>query len=251
MASRTSYKRKRTDARFDKDMAWLFAPQRAQRKKRRLFRAGRDRVGGYYGRYARAGGAGELKFHDVEVDDAIVSATGTIQNAGTINVIPQGVTEVQRIGRKCTIRSINWRFAPDKVEVNNAATPDGSEVIRVILYLDKQCNGATAAVTDILETATHRSFRNLSNSGRFQILMDKTYTMNALTFSYDTAGSQGDSAEVIREATFYKKCSIPIEFNSTTGAIAEIRSNNLGVLLISRSGTGGFTSSIRLRFSDN
>ncbi len=219
-------------------------------RKRRRFTPGRDRVGGFYGRYAGAGA--ELKFHDVEIDDAIVSATGTVQNAGTVNVIPQGVTEVQRVGRKCTIRSIHWRFSADKVEVNNAATPDASEVIRIILYLDKQCNGATIAVTDLLETATHRSFRNLANSGRFSILMDKTVSFNNLTWSYDTAGSQGDSAEVVREMSFNKTgCAIPLEFSSTTGAIAEIRSNNIGVLLISKAGTGGFASSMRLRFSDS
>jgi len=212
------------------------------------FRPGKDRVGGYYGRYS--GRNAELKFHDVAIDDAVVSATGTVQNAGTINVIPQGVGEDERVGRKCTIRSINWRFSCDQVEANNVATPNPSEVIRVILYLDKQCNGATIAVLDLLETATHRSFRNLANSGRFQILLDKTVTFNALTFSYDTAGSQGDSAEVVREMSFYKKCNIPVEFNGATGAIAEIRSNNLGVLLISKAGTGGFDSSMRLRFSD-
>ncbi len=194
--------------------------------------------------------AGELKFHDVDVDDAIVSATGTIQNGGTVNIIPQGVTEIQRIGRKCTIRSIHWRFSADQVELNNGATPQTSEVIRAIFYLDKQANGATAAVTDILETATHRSFRNLANSGRFQIFLDKTMVFNYQTFSFDTAGAQGDSAEVVGEYQFNKNCNVPIEFSAATGAIGEIRSNNLGVLLISKSGQGGFASSLRLRFSD-
>ncbi len=194
--------------------------------------------------------AGELKFHDVDVDDAIVSATGTIQNTGTINVIPQGVTEVQRIGRKCTIKSIHWRFSADQVELNNGATPQTSEVIRAILYMDKQTNGVTAAVTDVLETATHRSFRNLANTGRFQIFMDKTMVFNYQTFSYDTAGMAGDSAEVVGEYQFNKKCNIPIEFSGANGTIDEIRSNNLGVLLISKSGQGGFASSLRLRFSD-
>ncbi len=211
----------------------------------RPFKRYRARVPDPY--FARAG---ELKFHDVDVDDAIVSATGTIQNAGTINIIPQGVTEVQRIGRKCTIKSIHWRFSADLVEVNNTATPGPSEVVRAILYLDRQANGATAAVTDILETATHRSFRNLANSGRFQIFMDKTMTFNYSTYSYDTAGSQGDSAEVVGEYQFNKKCNIPVEFSGANGTIDELRSNNLGVLLISKSGVGGFASSVRLRFSD-
>ena len=55
--------------------------------------------------------------------------------------------------------------------------------MRVMLYHDKQANGATAAVLDILESADYQSFNNLVNSGRFRILMDRTYAMNYLTLA--------------------------------------------------------------------
>lgn len=216
-----------------------------QKKKPRTFRAGESRLGGYYGRYSKPGG--ELKFYDYTLDDAVVAAAGTV--TASINTIAQGVTEQQRVGRKCIIRKISWRwrsYLPEANDVNDPAQPD---IIRIMLFLDKQCNGATAAVTDILETANYLSFNNLANSGRFVILLDKTVSLN-----YDGMGSTGAGivaqAEHTVHGSYHKKVNIPLEFDAATGAITEIRSNNLGVLLLSVNGVCGFESRIRLRFSD-
>ncbi len=214
--------------------------------------AGYYRKTGYYGRYGQ--GSSEMKFHDIDVDDAVVSATGDIQNAGTINIIPQDVTEKTRVGRKCTIRSIGWRYKMALPEVNGAATPTAGDICRVILYLDKQANGLTATVTGILETANYQSFNNLANKSRFRILHDKQHTLN-----YDTLASHGfaadtfDMAQKHVNAKFFKKCNIPLEFDDSanTGVLTTIRSNNLGVLLISATGVCGFDSKFRLRFSDS
>lgn len=212
-------------------------------KKRRFIR-GRDRVGGYYGRFSKRDG--ELKFHDVDLDDAVVSGGGTV--TATINIIPQGTTEVERIGRKCNIRKIAWRYSLSLPAAAGATLVSG-DILRMILFIDKQANGATAAVTDVLESAHYQSFNNLSNSGRFRILMDKTYDLNNTAGAGDGAVNDSPLWEI--SDSFYKDCNIPIEFSSTTGAITEIRSNNLGVLLISRGGSPKLDSKFRLRFSDN
>ncbi len=217
--------------------------RRAPTYKRR-FRPGYNRTAGYYGRYA---GGGELKFHDVDLDDAVIAAGGTI--TASVNLIPQGVTEVQRIGRKCTIKSINWRMSLNLAEQDAQATPESGDTVRIIMYIDKQCNGATAAVLDVLESADFQSFNNLSNKSRFRTLMDRTITLNFATLASDGAGVVS-STDMFIDQQFYKKCNIPIEFDATTGAITEIRSNNIGVLLISRAGVSIFNSKIRLRFSD-
>lgn len=210
---------------------------------------GYTRRAGYFGRYQYGtDGPGELKFHDVDLDDAVVATGGTI--TPTINIIPQGVTEIQRVGRKCTIRSINWRYRITLPEVDALGTPNPSEMIRIILYHDKQTNGAAATVTGILESADFQSFNNLANKGRFNILLDKSVSLNYQTLASDGANvvSQGGTQ---RDLTFFKKCTIPIEFDAASGVITEIRSNNLGVLLISSNGICGFDSKFRLRFSDN
>ena len=225
---------------------------------RRGMQPGVSRTGGFYGRYrttnryAQNGGRGaELKFHDVDIDDAVIASAGTIQTPGlassaSCNTIAQGTTEVTRIGRKCVIRSINWRFQislPAGVSSGNTA-----DHVRVILYLDKQCNGAAAVVTDILEAADFQAFNNLANKSRFRTLMDRRYDI-AGPLSGD--GTTLDSGFSQMTDSLYKKVNLGIEFDSTTGALTEIKSNNIGVLLISSGGIAGFASKMRLRFSDS
>lgn len=223
-----------------------YSRARAQRlgrlRRQRAFVPGRDRVGGYYG---RVGTGGELKFHDVDVDDAAISTGGDI--ISTVAIIPQGVTESNRIGRKCTIKSINWRFDLNLAEQDAQGTPAVSDTVRMLMYLDRQCNGAAAAVTDILESADFQSFNNLANKSRFRTLMDRTFNFNFQTLASDGAGVVSSNM-VIESGQFYKKCNIPLEYDNTTGALTEIRSNNIGILLISRNNVVVLNSKIRLRF---
>ncbi len=186
----------------------------------------------------------ELKFHDVDLDDSLIANTGGI--TASINLIPQGVTEVTRIGRKCTIKQINWRF--NLALGTQTSGGNASDIARVIMYVDKQANKATAAITDILESADYQSFNNLANKNRFRTLMDRTYDINALAGGGD--GTAEDYGQVLIQDTFFKKVNIPVEFSAGTGAIGEITSYNIGVLLISRAGLATFNSKIRLRFSD-
>ncbi len=235
-------KRYRTNG--SKKKGSFFQARKRARSNGKRFVPGKSRTSGYYGRYPMTGG--ELKFHDIDIDDAIIAQNGTIFAAGTVHIIPQGTTEITRIGRKAVIKSINWRY--NMQLPNSGALNDTSDVVRVILYLDKQCNGAIAAVTDILESDNFQSFRNLANTGRFSILLDRTFAIHTAAAAGN--GTANDSAAVDRSATFYKQCNIPIEFNSTTGALTEIRSNNLNVLLLSKQGLVVFDSKMRLRFSD-
>lgn len=205
---------------------------------------GYHRVGGYYGRYR--GGPGEVKFHDIDIDDAVITAGVNVTDS--VNKIAQDTTEVTRIGRKCTITKISWRFECTLPELNAQTGHAAGDVVRILLYVDKQCNGATIASTDLLESADYQSFNNLANKGRFRTLMDKTYDLNYLAGSGITAST--DAADYRISGSFYKDCKIPIEFDSVAGAITEIRSNNIGVLLMSRNGTAGFFSKMRLRFDD-
>ncbi len=220
-------------------------------KKRRTgsssFIPGVDRTGGYYGRYS--GRDGELKFHDVDLDDAVVAIGGNV--TPTINIIAQGVTESTRVGRKCTIKSMNWNWIIRLPESDAQATPAGGDSIRIIVYLDKQCNGAAASATDLLETDDFQSYRNLANSGRFVFLMDKMITLNYQGMASDGAGVVSQ-ANFAKTGVFFKKCDIPIEYDNSAsdGTLATIRTNNLGVMIVGLSGTMTFFSKIRLRFSD-
>ncbi len=190
----------------------------------------------------RVSTSAELKFHDLDIDDAVIAAA-TISQV-SCNIIAQGLTESTRVGRKVTVKRILWRY-----EVKGFAnTNDNGDVVRVILYLDKQTNKATAAVTDILESADYQSFNNLANRGRFRILHDKTFDMQHQAAAGD--GTTNIFMETHQSFFFVKDVSIPIEYNAGAGAITEQTSNNIGVLLLSKNANSAFFSKMRLRFSD-
>ncbi len=187
----------------------------------------------------------ETKFHDVNLVDASISQSGTI--TASINLIAQGTGESQRVGRKITITQINWRF--DILLSPSTAAAATSETVRVIMFQDKQANGAGIGTTDLLETDNYQSFNNLANRKRFRTLFDRYYDMNALAGGGD--GTTEDYGEMILTDSLYKKVNIPLEFDSTAGVITELTSNNIGVLLMSKAGAiTAFNSKIRLRFTD-
>ncbi len=188
---------------------------------------------------------GELKFFDRDVDVSPIATAGSITNS--INLVAQGVTEETRVGRKMTIVSIGWRFRMTMGPTTDEQAT--SDTARIIMYKDKQANGATATTADILEDADFQSFNNLSNSGRFMILMDRTYDVVIPSGGTSAAGVD-QFGEVQVNDTFFRKTKIPIEFSDTAGAITEIRSNNVGLLLISASANVSFSSKLRIRFFD-
>lgn len=208
----------------------------------KYFQPGVNRTGGYYGRFAGPGA--ELKFFDTSLSFSF-DATGEVPATGQLNLIPQGVTESTRVGRKCVLKSIMIRgimtFAPSTAA--NAST-------NCFLYvvLDKQCNGAAAGVGDVftsnlLPVAMH----NLSNSQRFVILKKMKWNFSS------QAGVTTAYNNVTKTMEMYKKCTIPLEFSSTTGAITELRSNNVFLLAGSDNTTDdlvSFAGTCRVRFSD-
>jgi len=209
------------------------------------------RVGGYYGRYAGAYGMGkygqrpEHKFLDT-VGISTPTPAGLV-NPGSLNLIPQGVTESERVGRKCTIRQVTVRACLNLQPTTDQT--DTSDTSRIIVFLDKQANGAVAVPSDILEQAALASYFNLENSSRFVILVNKFFPINT------TAAGTGVGGNSTADNTIFwqwgKRCNIPVEFSGVTGAIGEVRSNNIGILTVNAFTNVIITTRSRVRFSDN
>lgn len=188
----------------------------------------------------------ERKFHDLAPVDAIVANSGTVQNS--FNLIAQGTTENERIGRKAIIRSISMRLWLSMPQEQDDADITGGDTIRYILFVDHQCNGANAVTLDLLETATIESYRNLANKDRFTILCDNFVTMNRQVAHTDGTNTASTPPYFVFRKHYWKT-DIPIEFDGTTGAITEIRSNNISICYISNTGVAGVsTAKVRLRF---
>lgn len=202
---------------------------------------GSTRTGGFYGRYNQSRGSrGERKFFDTALSFG-VDLTGEVPATGQLNLIPQGVTESTRVGRKCTIKSIQIRG----ICYSSATVPE--DIAYIYLVQDSQANGAAAAVTDVLTNSTmSTAMINLANSQRFRIL--KRFIIHPKA----SAGVAAAYETSVVKVDFYKKCNIPLEFSSTTGALTELKSNNLFLLAGSASVDDGlaFAGTCRLRFDD-
>lgn len=205
---------------------------------------GYERLGGFYGRFT--GPNAELKFLDTAISFSF-DATGEVPATGQLNLIPQGSTESQRIGRKVVIKSLYIRGT---VTFTPAASTSGVDDVFLYIVLDRQCNGAAAAITDVLTSnAMGSALVNLANTDRFVILGRKSWKLQS---------AAGVSAAYARDQipwSFYKKLNVPIEFDSssTSGAITTIRSNN--IFLLAGSGLIGddvttCDATCRIRYSD-
>lgn len=184
----------------------------------------------------------EKKYLDTSIQNTSDISAGVILNS--LVLVPQGTTDVTRIGNKITVTNINLRGFAANDDLTTALT--GGGYLRVILYVDKQANGATAAVTDILKSAVIHSFRNMDQVDRFIILQDKFYNIPIKTT---------DALHTSIETTMWSmniKCKYPVHFSSTMGAITELRSNNIGLLYISDTPTlnAANVGTARVKFID-
>jgi len=226
----------------------VYAKSAAARTTLTSAQRGYMRTGGYYGRYrGRRATQAEMKFLDTTLTTT-AAAAGSL--SGSLNIVAQGDTESQRNGRKITIKQISIRAT--LLMNNSTAVTDTSEEVRFLLVQDKQANGAAATVLDVLETASVRAFNNLANKSRFNILVDKRFSLNQMGAT--PTGAAYTFGELTQNFALYKKCNIPIEYDNsaTTGAITTIRSNNLFFILLGETGAlATMSSTTRIRYTDN
>lgn len=189
---------------------------------------------------------GEMKFHDLDIDDATISTAGDV--TASVNLIADGTLDTQRIGRKSVIRELHWNYRlllPAAVLVANT-----SDIVTLIVYLDKQANGAALAVTTVLEAANYQSFNRIENKDRIRVLMRRSYDLKCR--SGGGHSTQFAFAEDIISDSWHKTgLKIPIQFSGATGAITEIKSNNIGVIAISAVALATLDSKFRVRFTDS
>jgi len=151
----------------------------------------------------------------------IVSFNG-IGGAGQPGVlgIAQGTAYNNRIGNNIRVVAIRGRITVKII------TETIADQVRMIVYEDKQANGTAATWSQIMQLNTNMmSYQNWFYVDRFKILKDEICDLNPPT------SVVADQASI----TFYKtfefslKMSKPVRYSSTTGAIAELQSINIGV----------------------
>lgn len=209
--------------------------------KKVVFRGNRGYMGG-----STAGlrSSGELKTHEVTLANGTATAVGgTIH--GSLNLIDNGTTTITRVGKQAQITKINMNWVISLPSTSTIA--NSSDTVRLIVYMDKQANGAEATVADILEAAEIRSFNNKANVNRFAILKNKKYNLDAKS-SISTATAGVDYLKSINIKFGKHPCKI--EYKGTGGGIADVTSCNIGVLVLSLKGAITIGYKARVRFKD-
>lgn len=233
---------------------------------------GRYRKSGYYGRYkkryVRRGTTGsaivEKKFLETLSNTSSIDKPGDLKWQSMLSV-PLEPGESSRNGRKIVVTNISirgdfhWYAANGGTDDSVAQTHYNK--VRTIIFIDRQCNGASAEVADVFDqklfTDQMYIYNNLANKGRFITLYDKIVTFRR---NYIKPGEDTDIFQQTKEFKFYKKCRIPILYNGATGDTSERCCNNIhGIVFAIRneieedSATLNyvqFTTSTRIRFMD-
>ncbi len=191
---------------------------------------------GYYGY-----GTKESKFFDTTLVGAAVATGGTFH---PLALVPQSLTESGRVGRMITVTQVMIKGV---IEIPPSSFANlTSDLIRIVLIQDKQANGAIPAVGDYLELNEFIGFNNLTNKNRFRTLASTIVRINAGISGNGTTEQTGEALEYF---SLFKKVKIPIEYDSTTGAITEISSNNIIVLIIGEEGATLLRFEARIRYT--
>lgn len=146
--------------------------------------------------------------------------TGTPTMGFLAPIIQQGTTAITRIGNRITITRLNVRFM---IAGNNAA----ASVLRIVLAVDKQPNGALPSTAGILfadSTAANWWYSGYNPTfvgPRFKILMDRSRSLEVI-------GGAADYGEK-KVMTYTMRKPLHVTFNSNAGTIADIVKN--GILL--------------------
>lgn len=191
----------------------------------------------------------EKKWFASLANDIPVGANGVIQK-GSLLAMAGGAGQNERIGRKITVTNLSMYYTLVFKSQDGAKNQIGCETLRVIIYLDTQCNGAAALVTDILELDDIHSHNNLSNSGRFIILLDRWHDMHPICASGDGDGNN-IWPENCASFEFHKALNIPIYYRNEQASLSIIQSNNLGFMTVTKNGSQiNLKSRFRIRFTD-
>lgn len=201
------------------------------------------------GRWQIYGAAGKQLFRDVASLKSLINVEKkyvdyspytnfSVATAGTLtcmNLMTQGTSALTRTGQ--SIKMVSFLCNGSAI-INAAAT---GTIIRFMVFVDRQANGAAATLAQLLNTTDVYSPVNIGFSKRFRFLVDKRISLSA-------------NGTEIRTFKRFRKMSIHTEYNqSNNGNIGDIDTNSLWIAFISTEATNtpSVTAQFRLRFVDN
>lgn len=171
-----------------------------------------------------------------------LNTTGSIT---LVNVVPQGASYSERIGKKIALKSLQVRGS---IESDSTTTVTSGGYM--IVY-DRHPTGSLPAITDILESITTTAFNNTQNEGRFKIV---ARNIVPLTGNNTTAGQVNSNSNYYVDQ-YIKLKGLPTVYKAAgTGAIGDVETGALYIVTLGdrAAGTsdGIMRAEVRLRFYD-
>lgn len=193
----------------------------------------------------------ELKFKDYAFDPVGAISTTIVGSEsdpsnGSISAIGQGTGVSLRDGRTCTLRHLDIRGSVDKVI---SGSPENANIIRVIVLLDKQTDGAQFKGEDVMTSITfvENAHRNLLFEKRFEILKDTTFLLEPKVGAVD--GGSTTTWGIAKTFHWKFDLDIPVEFKSNLTNVSAITNNSLHVMAFSEDNGYFLKYESRVRFN--
>ena len=158
--------------------------------------------------------ASETKYIFKAEDDEDCIVTGEVK---ALSNVVQGDDNITRDGKK--IQVFEWSL--DMNMTLGTANAD-NDLVRVIGVIDKQTNGATYGIAELLQTTSAGNILVssifINNKKRFRILFDRTYKLT----------SGGTEVAHLR---YRKKLNLPIQYDANNGNVADLVSNSFSFFI--------------------
>jgi hypothetical protein len=175
------------------------------------------------------------------ISNTISQAADLTGALSLLNGVGPGTSGTQRLGQKISLTQLEYSLA-----LASTPTTGLDQVQRLIIFLDRQTNGAAPTITDVLVSASPYAMFNVGNATRFRILVDETKSINASTES-DSIVVTGHVRKPLRTTQV---------FNTGVSAdVTDIVSGSIYLLTIGSLTAGATAGSVtgrtRLSFTDN
>lgn len=155
--------------------------------------------------------------------------------AQCFNAIPLGYTWQQRVGRKVQIVNMKLHLEiGTQASTINPAQAETSQLVRIIIYIDKQTNGAQSNPGDVLysgpsNTVPIQYFQNGSSFGRYKMLFDRKYMFHPNTvYNYSSTNILSNGVNKNIDITFNFNPPLTVHYNAgIANTVADIIDNSI------------------------
>ncbi len=178
-------------------------------------------------------------------NDSTNTPNDTLGIVDVLTNMAQGDTSILRTGNSVLPKIISW-----KIDLVKHATP-GTTRVRVMLVRDKQFDGASPLINQILDETQIDSFYNIDNSSRFRILFDRMFLLTTDKPQLFTKGSV--SFNKPQRGTNMHRHDFHIKYDGVGSGVGDLKDGQLVMVFLSDQATNTPTVRMhsRLRYIDN